>query len=139
MVLIPRRWYHARDDASHHTGNGGQKARCTGESAIYAVKPSRGECRMSRLNLWYLPPAFFSAGGPWARPAPGIPCALSLFEGVREPHDSGASAARMRLAAFPELTPAFNPTLTNGPACTAGNAAQTGVPLALVRAMGDVI
>jgi len=20
---------------------------------------------MSRLNLWYLPPAFFAAGGPW--------------------------------------------------------------------------
>jgi hypothetical protein len=36
---------------------------------------------MSRLNLWYLPPAFFSAGGPWGRPAPGIPCALFCFEG----------------------------------------------------------
>jgi len=31
---------------------------------------------MSRLNLWYLPPAFFFAGGPWGRPAPGLPCAL---------------------------------------------------------------
>src|SRR3954465_8804850 len=36
---------------------------------------------MSRLNLWYLPPAFFSAGGPWVRPAPGIPRALCLREG----------------------------------------------------------
>jgi hypothetical protein len=31
---------------------------------------------MSRLNLWYLPPAFFLQGGPWVRPAPGIPRAL---------------------------------------------------------------
>jgi len=29
-----------------------------------------------RLNLWSLPPAFFVAGGPWVRPAPGIPRAL---------------------------------------------------------------
>jgi len=36
---------------------------------------------MSRLNLWYLPPAFFVAGGPWGRPAPGIPRALCLEEG----------------------------------------------------------
>jgi hypothetical protein len=26
-----------------------------------------------------LPPAFFAAGGPWVRPAPGIPCALYLM------------------------------------------------------------
>jgi hypothetical protein len=31
-----------------------------------------------RLHLWYLPPAFFVAGGPWVRPSPGIPCALSI-------------------------------------------------------------
>jgi len=30
---------------AHRADNGGQKARRTGESAIYAVKPSRGECR----------------------------------------------------------------------------------------------
>jgi hypothetical protein len=33
-----------------------------------------------RPNLWYLPPAFFVAGGPWVRSSPGIPCALSSFE-----------------------------------------------------------
>src|SRR6185437_11437426 len=27
------------------------------------------------------PPAFFVAGGPWVRPAPGIPCALFILEG----------------------------------------------------------
>ena len=44
-------------------------------------KPSRRECRLIRLNLWRLPPAFFVAGGPWVRSSPGIPCALSLPEG----------------------------------------------------------
>ncbi|SMX59857.1 Conserved protein of unknown function [Bradyrhizobium sp. ORS 285] len=34
---------------------------------------------MFRLCLWYLPPAFFSAGGPWVRLSPGIPCALCMF------------------------------------------------------------
>ncbi|BAM89840.1 hypothetical protein S58_38500 [Bradyrhizobium oligotrophicum S58] len=31
---------------------------------------------VDRQHLWYLPPAFFCAGGPWVRPSPGIPCAL---------------------------------------------------------------
>jgi hypothetical protein len=26
---------------------------------------------------------FFSAGGPWVRPSPGIPCALSISKGIR--------------------------------------------------------
>ena len=42
-----------------------------------------------RLNLWYLPPAFFFAGGPWVRPASGIPRALSLFEWVQRSQSSG--------------------------------------------------
>src|SRR3569833_2247527 len=53
---------------------------------------------MSRLNLWYLPPAFFFAGGPWGRPAPGIPCAL--YRGRRSDHPSDAKrAARTRTCA----------------------------------------
>ncbi|CCD85218.1 protein of unknown function [Bradyrhizobium sp. ORS 285] len=36
----------------------------------------------ARLNLWYLPPAFLFAGGPWVRPSPGIPCTLSFAERV---------------------------------------------------------
>ena len=32
--------------------DGGYQARHTRESAEQAVKPSRGECRMIRLNLW---------------------------------------------------------------------------------------
>jgi hypothetical protein len=40
---------------------------------------------VDRQHLWYLPPAFFVAGGPWVRPSPGIPCALSILEGARRP------------------------------------------------------
>jgi hypothetical protein len=36
----------------HRADDGGQKARRTGENAKQPLKPSRGECRMSRLNLW---------------------------------------------------------------------------------------
>src|SRR3954453_6745310 len=36
---------------------------------------------VDRLDLWYLPPAFFFAGGPWGRPSPRIPCALRLSRG----------------------------------------------------------
>ncbi|MGO8910435.1 MAG: hypothetical protein ACLQDM_14100, partial [Bradyrhizobium sp.] len=43
------------------------------------------------LNLWRLPPAFCFAGGPWVRPAPGIPCALLISEGDVQGHNSGVS------------------------------------------------
>ncbi|WP_315813380.1 hypothetical protein [Bradyrhizobium sp. SZCCHNR2028] len=35
------------------------KSRCTGENAKQPLKPSRREGRIVRLDLWYLPPAFF--------------------------------------------------------------------------------
>jgi hypothetical protein len=57
-------------------------------------KPSRRECRLIRLNLWRLPPAFFVAGGPWVRSSPGIPCALFVSRGPSYLHDSGANASR---------------------------------------------
>jgi hypothetical protein len=82
-VLIPRRWYHARDDASHHTGNGGQKARRTGENAKQPFHPSRGECRVFSAEPVVTAACFFAAGGPWVRPAPGIPCALVFLRAVR--------------------------------------------------------
>jgi hypothetical protein len=37
---------------AHCADDGGQKARRTGENAKQPLKPSRGECRLSRLNLW---------------------------------------------------------------------------------------
>jgi hypothetical protein len=38
---------------------GGQQARRTEEIAKQPFKPSRREGRVVRLDLWYLPPAFF--------------------------------------------------------------------------------
>src|SRR3954468_13843888 len=48
---------------------------------------------VDRHHLWYLPPALSSAGGPWVRPSPGIPCTLRLVR-VKE-----ISTARARSAA----------------------------------------
>ena len=49
-----------------------------------------------RLCLWYLPPAFLFAGGPWVRSSPGIPCALSPPMRALIRHHSGAMARRDR-------------------------------------------
>src|SRR5690242_2685206 len=60
-----------------------------GRARYKPLKPSRRECRLLRPCLWSLPPAFLVAGGPWVRPAPGIPCALCTFEG----HDDASPRA----------------------------------------------
>jgi hypothetical protein len=46
-------------------GDRGKKARSLGRARRKPLKPLRRECRMIWLNLWYLPPDFFIAGGPW--------------------------------------------------------------------------
>ena len=58
---------------THRADDGGQKARRTGENAKQPLKPSRGECRVSRLNPWYLPPAFFSQAGHGRGQRPAFP------------------------------------------------------------------
>jgi hypothetical protein len=73
------------DDPS---GDGGQKPVHRGDHDINVKTVARG-MPDDRLNLWYLPPAFFSAGGPWVRPSPGIPRALSLFERAQLSQSSG--------------------------------------------------
>jgi hypothetical protein len=52
VVLAPRRWRQAGDDASHHTGDGGNKARSPGRARNKPLKPLRRECRMRPVNLW---------------------------------------------------------------------------------------
>ena len=52
---VKLRGYEPRDD-------GGKKARSPGRSRI-SRNPSRRECRMIRLNLWFLPRAFSLHGG----------------------------------------------------------------------------
>src|SRR3954468_17535105 len=52
---------------------------------------------VDRHHLWYLPPALSSAGGPWVRPSPGIPCALRLLTRVNE---TSITRARSAAGAF---------------------------------------
>ena len=39
MVLMPRRWHQLGDDASHHAGDGGKKARSPGRARKKPLKP----------------------------------------------------------------------------------------------------
>jgi len=60
---------------------GGQKARSTGENAKQPFQPLRGECRDVSAEPVVPAACILLAGGPWVRPAPGIPRALCLGEG----------------------------------------------------------
>ncbi len=77
---------------------GGQKARRTGEIAKQPSKPSRGECRVFSAEPVVTAACFFVAGGPWVRPAPGIPRASSQEEGHRSAKLGRESAPRGREA-----------------------------------------
>jgi hypothetical protein len=46
VVLTPRRWRQVSDDASHHAGDGGKKARSPGRARSKLLKPLCGECRV---------------------------------------------------------------------------------------------
>jgi hypothetical protein len=63
---------------TRRAGNGGQKARSTGENAKQPFQPLRGECRVFSAEPVVPAACIFFAGGPWVRPAPGIPRALCL-------------------------------------------------------------
>jgi hypothetical protein len=83
-------------EASFSGATGARKPGPRGERDI-SRKPSRRECRLIRLNLWRLPPAFFIAGGPWVRSSPGIPCALFVFRGPSCLQSPGVNASRDRV------------------------------------------
>jgi hypothetical protein len=51
---------------------------------------------------------FFVAGGPWARPSPGIPCALSAFEDAKILHNSGAMRRGNAALCFGLISPPCN-------------------------------
>jgi hypothetical protein len=96
VVLMPRRWHQLGDDVgalrgddashrtevlspSHHTGDGGNKARSPGRARSKPLKPLRREGRMIRSHLWRLHPcAFLLRTGLRVRRAPGLPCALCI-------------------------------------------------------------
>ena len=83
---------------THRADHGGQQARRTRETVYKREDTAQGMPDV-RLNLWYLPPAFLFAGGPWARPSPGIPCALIIVEGGRRCISRTPRAAGSRLHA----------------------------------------
>jgi hypothetical protein len=83
--------------------DGGQQARRTGENAKQPFQPSRGECRDVSAEPVVPAACIFFAGGPWARPAPGIPRALSLFPEGPEIAELGRRPPRERTVMGPEL------------------------------------
>jgi len=74
----------------------GQDSRSPGRARISRNTIAQGRSGCSRPNLWYLPPAFFVAGGPWERPAPDLPCALTLPEGNESSRARAKHAARTK-------------------------------------------
>ena len=90
---------------TRRAGHGGQQARRTGEIAKQPSKPSRGECRDVSAEPVVPAACILLAGGPWVRPAPGIPRALRLEEGrtipslgrMNAPRDSERSTCRTRV------------------------------------------
>jgi len=52
VVLTPRRWRQVSE--RYLTGDGDNKARSPGRSRRKPLKPLRGECRMTSVNLWWL-------------------------------------------------------------------------------------
>ncbi|GLH78553.1 hypothetical protein SSBR45G_34620 [Bradyrhizobium sp. SSBR45G] len=61
--------------------HGGQEARCTRETTYKPFQPLRREGRTFSARPVVTAACFLSAGGPRARSAPGLPCALHLLRG----------------------------------------------------------
>ncbi len=92
-VLIPRSWYQVHVEARFARMMVANKPGAPGRLRI-SVKTIAQGMPVDRLCLWYLPPAFFAAGGPWVRPSPGIPCALCIRARDELMADLGRNAPR---------------------------------------------
>ena len=86
----------------HRRKRRGQDSRSPGRARINRNTIAQGGSGVSRPNLWYLPPAFFVAGGPWERPAPDLPCALCHQEGDQSRTNSGAMRRENKSACLVE-------------------------------------
>jgi hypothetical protein len=94
---------------SRRADDGGQKARRTGENAKQPFQLSRGECRDVSAEPVVPAACIFFAGGPWVRPAPGIPCALCSRGQVHRQSSDAISAARTQEhAACSAVVPALS-------------------------------
>jgi len=90
VVLASRRWGQARARRTRGRWRLSSPA-LQGEHEISRQTVAQGMPDVSAY-LWWLPPAFFVAGGPWVRRAPGIPCALWL-KGTTKMQNSGVKCA----------------------------------------------
>jgi hypothetical protein len=75
-------------------GDGGKRARSPGRARSKPLKPLRREGRVSSAEPVVLPRAFFLHADHGCQPVPGLPCALSLVEGLRLQSSGAAGAAR---------------------------------------------
>src|SRR4051812_24020840 len=94
--------------------HGGQKARRTGENAKQPLNPSRGECRDVSAEPVVPAASIFFAGGPWVRPAPGIPRALCL-KGAVQRHSSDAETRREKASSCLNTVIASEATQSRAP------------------------
>ena len=95
VVLIPRRWYQVGDDAQRIAPvMVAKKPGAPGRARINRNAIARGRLG-SRLYLWFYR-VLLVAPGPRVRSAPGLPCALSVSEGLayRKARALGAATTR---------------------------------------------
>jgi len=64
---------------THRAGDGGQKARCTEESAYKLVETVAQGRPVVRPILWYLPPAFFTQAGHGCGLHPAFPIGVKFI------------------------------------------------------------
>ena len=135
MVLIPRRWDQVlRKQAMsaltvRHAaqGDGGQKARSTGESALYAVKTSRvRECRVDPVNLQFRTRVLST----FAHEAAGAPSIRHSLRPLFTRADGSHSLGAFRPAGtFSDILSVVVPRLDRGTQYSRGFSAQALLPL----------
>jgi hypothetical protein len=81
---------------SHLQGDGGNSASLPGESTKDTLKPSRREGRAIRRTCGPPRVHLYGARICGCQPAPGLPCALVLFEGIARDKTRALQAARTR-------------------------------------------
>jgi hypothetical protein len=86
--------------ASALSRHGGQQARCTRETTYKPFQPLRREGRACSARPVVPAACILFAGGPRARPAPGLPCALMISEGETISTARAHRVARTREHAF---------------------------------------
>ncbi len=103
-------------------GDGGQQARCTEESAYKREDRRAGNAGMPRLNLWYLPPAFFSQAGHGCGQRPAFPAPSAFSARATTMQASGRHAARARSRVLADRPRCLNREVRHTNRCRPGQA-----------------